>query len=55
MNRNQFGGLLSLLALIAAVVFFALAAASVTLGTVPLVPLGLACGFGAFVLQRLGL
>lgn len=36
--------------LVAAIVFFCLAAATVTIGTIPLVPVGLACLAASFVL-----
>lgn len=57
-DQRQFaipGGVLSLAAIIAAVFFFLLAALSVTLGDVPLVPAGLVSLAASLALQRFGL
>jgi hypothetical protein len=55
MNFRTNGGLLSLLAFIAAVFFFLLAALTVDLAGIALIPAGLTSLASAFLLQRFGL
>lgn len=51
---GAYGGLLSLLALVAAVFFLALATFQVAIGDIPEIPAGLFCGFLSFLLARFG-
>jgi len=54
-DRNRFGGLFSLLAFIAAAVFFGLEVFGVSLGDVPLTAAGLFSLALGFVLERFNL
>jgi hypothetical protein len=54
-NRQQFGGLVSFLAFLAAAVFFGLEVFNFSLGSVPLTAAGLFSLALAFVLSRLQL
>jgi hypothetical protein len=53
-QRTQYGGILSLLALIAAGVFLGFATFGASISDVPLVTAGLFCFAIAFVLERFG-